>query len=249
MNNELTRWLLGPPELAAHGFCLFWEPGLIWLHAVSDTAIGLAYFTIPLAIATFVRRRRDLVFTPLLVLFAAFILLCGAGHFLSLLTLWIPAYGLEGIVKAVTAAVSILTAAALWMLLPKALLLPSVRQMQEVTAALAEREHQALKLCRLNADLLQFAYAVSHDLKAPLHAITQLADWISDDIRAPPALKRSAIFDSCSSALPVCQCSSPACSATPASGTPKRRSKPLTSTSWSATSWPRSPRPLDFSCS
>ncbi len=189
MSNELTSWLLDPPGLVAHGFCLFWEPGLVWLHAVSDTATGLAYFTIPLAIATFVRRRRDLVFTPVLVLFAAFILLCGAGHFLSLLTLWIPAYGLEGIVKAATAVVSILTAAALWMLVPKALLLPSVRQLQEVTAALAEREHQALKLSRLNADLLQFASAVSHDLKAPLHAISQLADWISDDIQGTASLE------------------------------------------------------------
>jgi signal transduction histidine kinase len=117
------------------------------------------------------------------LLFGAFIVLCGTGHLLSLLTLWVPAYGLEGVVKAATAVVSILTAVALWMLLPKALLLPSHRQMREVTAASSEHEQQALKLSRLNADLQQFAYAASHDLKAPLHAIARLADWISEDIQ------------------------------------------------------------------
>ena len=79
MLNELAGWLVDPSGLTPHGFCLLWEPGLIWLHAVSDGAIGIAYFTIPLALAVFVHRRRDLVFRPVFLLFAAFIVLCGAG--------------------------------------------------------------------------------------------------------------------------------------------------------------------------
>ncbi len=140
MISGFARWLFDPSGLTPHGFCLLWEPWLIWTHALANIAIGLAYFSIPVALVVFARRRRDLVFRPVFWLFAAFILLCGAGHWLDLLTLWVPAYGAEGVVKAVTALVSVVTAAALWPLMPKALALPSLAQMREADTALRERE-------------------------------------------------------------------------------------------------------------
>lgn len=183
MLDELARWLVDPSGLTPHGFCLSWEPGLIWLHALSDAAIGIAYFTIPLALTILVRRRKDLLFKPMYLLFAAFIVLCGADHWFGLLTLWVPAYGLEGLVKAATACVSVLTTIMLWIHLPRLMLLPSPMQLREVNAALSEREQRALELSRLNNELEQFAYIVSHDLKAPVRAIGQLTDWISEDIQ------------------------------------------------------------------
>jgi hypothetical protein len=89
----LTRRVLTP-----HGFCLLWEPALIWTYALSDAVIGLAYFSIPVALIIVARRRSDFVFRPLLWLFAAFILLCGTTQGLDLLTLWVPAYGLDHLV-------------------------------------------------------------------------------------------------------------------------------------------------------
>jgi PAS domain S-box-containing protein len=140
MLESIGNWLFDPSGVTPHGFCLLWEPGLIWLHAVSDSAIALAYFTIPLALAIVARRRRDLVFRPLFICFAAFILLCGTGHWLDLLTLWIPLYWVQGVIKAATALASVATAIALWWLLPQALALPSPAQLRAAYTALSESE-------------------------------------------------------------------------------------------------------------
>jgi len=48
--------------LTAHGFCLLWQPGLIWLHVASDTITGLSYYAIPLALGYFVWKRPDIIF-------------------------------------------------------------------------------------------------------------------------------------------------------------------------------------------
>ena len=74
----------------------------------------MAYFSIPVALAIFVAKRRDIDFGWIFWAFALFILACGFTHVLSIVTLWMPIYGIEGIVKALTAAVSLFTAAILW---------------------------------------------------------------------------------------------------------------------------------------
>ncbi|MEO5340872.1 MAG: ATP-binding protein [Magnetococcus sp. MYC-9] len=48
----------------------------------------------------------------------------------------------------------------------------------------AERERLIRELERTNQELQQFAYIVSHDLKAPLRAINSLVQWIAEDYGA-----------------------------------------------------------------
>ncbi len=154
--------LFDPAGLTPHGFCLLWEPGLIWAYALSDSAIALAYFSIPVVLLVIARERSDLVFRPLLYLFAAFILLCGATHWMDVITLWEPLYVLGAVVKATTALVSVATAVALWPLLPIALKFPSPVQFQEANAAL-EATQTRLRQVEKMETIGQITGGVAHD--------------------------------------------------------------------------------------
>jgi signal transduction histidine kinase len=122
-----------------HGFCLAWQPGVLALHVVSDAVIALSYYSIPLSISWLVLRRRDLAFSWALLLFAAFILACGTTHIMDIWTLWHADYVAQGLVKAATAAVSLLTAIALWPLVPRILDLPSPAALAEANQRLASQ--------------------------------------------------------------------------------------------------------------
>ncbi len=158
---NLIRGLFAPSELTPHGFCLFWEPGLIWLHSVSDALIAVSYISIALAALAFLFRRQDLDFRWLGWLFAAFMAFCGLTHFFGILTLWQPYYWLEGVLKASTAGVSVVTAILLWPLLPKLIALPSPSTLREANAALerqvAERNTLVQALERREAELTELA--------------------------------------------------------------------------------------------
>src|SRR6266849_2167905 len=130
--------LLDSSTLSPHGICLLWEPELIWLHVLSDAVIAASYFSIPVALSIFVSKRRDVDFGFIFWAFAVFIMACGFTHVLSIVTLWVPVYCIEGLVKALTAFASIVTAVVLWPLLPKILALPSPAQLRAAEAALAQ---------------------------------------------------------------------------------------------------------------
>lgn len=118
--------------------CVGERPEIILLHVVSDVAIAVAYFSIPIALVVFLRKRRDIAFRWVFWLFAAFILACGATHVFGAVAFWAPMYRADGVVKALTAGISLLTAALLWPLIPKALALPSQQQLHEANRALQE---------------------------------------------------------------------------------------------------------------
>ncbi len=105
-----------------HGYCLLWQPELVWMHVISDMVITIAYFAIPLTIVfLLIKRKQSVPFRWVFVMFALFILLCGTSHLVSIITLWHPFYYFEGIIKVATAMVSIATAILLFPLIPRLL--------------------------------------------------------------------------------------------------------------------------------
>ncbi|MCB0325262.1 MAG: hypothetical protein KDD69_16885 [Bdellovibrionales bacterium] len=196
-------------DFMPHGHCFLWKPEILWLHVGSDLMIALAYYSIPLALVTFVRRREDLAFNWMFVLFASFIFACGTTHLFDIWTTWYGTYRVEGIVKVFTALVSVTTAVLLWPLVPKAVALPSPTQLrreieqrretelqlqqakdeledrvaartEELRQANLKLEEQRRELSRSNSELESFAYLASHDLQEPLRQVSSFCTLLKE---------------------------------------------------------------------
>lgn len=133
--------IFSPLSSLPHGVCLTWDPMLVWTLAASHLLVGLAYFAIPFALFTFMRRQPGLRFNWMFALFGSFILACGITHCIALMNIWRPNYALEAVVMAFTAVVSVATAASLIPLIPIA------------SRFLDEKKETEEKLVRMNHDL------------------------------------------------------------------------------------------------
>src|SRR5271170_7933503 len=134
--------LFSTKEFMPHGMCYQWNDTVISLHVISDALIALAYYSIPLTLVYFVRKRKDLAFDWMFVCFAGFIVACGTTHVMEILNIWHPTYWLSGLIKAFTATVSVATAILLIRLIPQALALPSPDQLRRSNAALQNEIHE-----------------------------------------------------------------------------------------------------------
>ena len=195
---DFLRQVFGAGEFMPHGYCYIWNPGLVWLHVISDSLIALSYFTIPFTLLRFVRKRRDLPFSWMFVLFGAFIVACGATHVMEVWNLWHAQYWLAGGLKAVTAIASMATAILLVRLVPQALKLPNISEWARANAALESEIHERRELeidlrisesrFREQAELLDLTYdaVMVRNLRDQItywnHGAEELYGWRAEEI-------------------------------------------------------------------
>lgn len=144
-------------QFIPHGHCYLWKPELLGLHILSDSLTAIAYFSIPAMLVYFVKKRHDVPFHSIFLLFGSFIVACGMTHVMDIWTLWYPTYWLSGLIKAIAAFISCATALSLLPLIPLALALPSPAQLEaannQLLNEIGERQRIELKLRSLLDEL------------------------------------------------------------------------------------------------
>jgi len=126
--------------------------------------------SIPITLAHFARKRRDIPFGWVFLCFGAFTVACGVTHFMEIWTIWFPSYWLAGGLKALTAVVSVATALLLIQAMPRVLALPGTHRLialnQKLTAEVAQRTQVESRLRRLSEELEQRVAERTIDLLA-----------------------------------------------------------------------------------
>lgn len=158
---ELLNNYFASVTFMPHGHCYLWKPTLVWLHITSDSLTAMSYYSIPATLAYLVKKRKDLPFNWVFILFGSFIILCGSTHVMEIWTLWYPSYWQSGLLKAITALISLVTALNLIYLFPKVLALPSQAQLE---AEIVERKRAESEVRTLNAELEERVQARTQEL-------------------------------------------------------------------------------------
>ncbi|NEO76758.1 PAS domain S-box protein [Moorena sp. SIO4G3] len=135
-----------------HEHCYVWKPELVGLHAGSDLLIALSYYSILLLLIYVWSQHQDLPLLKILLLFSALVLCCGTSHLLEVWTIWHPDYWLSGLVKGTSAILSLSSAIALVVVMPKVLAFSSRAPLEATNTALekeiAERKQTLEELLR-----------------------------------------------------------------------------------------------------
>ncbi|AUT00616.1 hybrid sensor histidine kinase/response regulator [Nostoc sp. CENA543] len=176
---ELWTYLFNGGPFVPHGHCYLWNTELVWLHLISDTIIATAYYSIPTTLFYFVRKRQDLPFHWIFLLFSGFIVACGTTHILEVWTIWHPTYWLSGFVKALTAGISLLTAIELIPLVPKALALPSPAQLEQANQQLQTEIRERLLI---EAELRRYQNQLEELVAQRTNEITKTNEQLHQEI-------------------------------------------------------------------
>jgi len=184
----MTDWMLSlvNPSFMPHGHCYLWRPDILWTHVISDVMVATAYYTIPVVLGIFLYKRKAAVpYAGILGLFVAFIFLCGTTHLMAIYVTWYPVYELQGWLKAVTAAVSLLTALALVPKLPELISIPGIKQAYEENersnVALNEKNREMQVVYNSVIDREDRIVNLKREVNALLNELNQPERYLGDE--------------------------------------------------------------------
>lgn len=139
----------------ARWVCGLWTPFHGWLYILSNLAIWLAYFVIPVLLFIFIRGKKEgLPFSRTFWLFILFTFACGLTHLADSIMFWYPAYRLSASLLFCTAVVSWVTAIHLFRMLPRLLALKTPSQVEAIIQQKFEKLTEDL---RISEERWQFA--------------------------------------------------------------------------------------------
>src|SRR5690348_2477500 len=130
-------------------------------------------------------------------MFALFILACGTTPFLDVWVLWHPDYAAQGLIKAATAAASLLTATLFWPLVPKLASFPTPVQFQRVADLLksesAERQRATAQLAETEETFRRLVDGVKDHAIFMLDTDGYVTSWNAGAVRIKGYTAREAI--------------------------------------------------------
>jgi PAS domain S-box-containing protein len=167
---DFFRQLMNSSDWPPRWHCGKWTEFHGWLYIISDLLIWSAYFAIPVVIIKYISRKHDARFIRLYFLFAAFILACGATHFLDAVAFWVPLYRLSALVRLITGITSWITVFYIVKYLPMAV---SLKPVQELEQEIEQRQKAEEQFRSLNAELDSIVIKRTAELSDYKYALDQ----------------------------------------------------------------------------
>lgn len=181
---------LGSNDFMPHGMCLLWNPTLLSMHVLSDFLIAFSYYSIAITLVHYMRRRKDFPFPWHAFIFGMFLVACGTTHLFSIITIWIPLYWLDGLLKIFTATVSILAALMILRGIPLALNLRSTGEFEtELAYQGVEKGKRAAELDIANKELAYQSIEKTNRAAELLIANVELAHQADDKAKRAEELQ------------------------------------------------------------
>jgi two-component system, chemotaxis family, sensor kinase Cph1 len=163
-----------------------WNGSEDLLHFISNILIVLALVGILIIILSFINKSKKVfLFKNTFLLFGAFVMLLGFSLFTETVIPWLADFPLSAILRFLAALVSIVTLFALHKAISDIFSLRNSAQINHELEQIKNAE-ESLKIkndeiIQVIKDLEYFTYAVSHDLRAPLRAISSYSNFLKEE--------------------------------------------------------------------